>query len=105
MALKKGDINSDVTTCDSKDIKFTPYIWLCGVTAALAAFAAGFNSAAPNAPESVIRGCDMSQYNDSGLPACLPMSSGTWGLAVGILAIGGLVGGLSAGPAANKIGR
>ncbi|ORX94916.1 monosaccharide transporter [Basidiobolus meristosporus CBS 931.73] len=104
MADKKN-YNSDISTCDSKNLKFTPYIWLCGVTAALAAFASGFNSAAPNTPESVIRNCDLNAHSSGGLPACLPMSSGTWGLAVGILAIGGLVGGLSAGPAANRFGR
>ncbi|KAK9674640.1 Bifunctional purine biosynthesis protein PurH [Basidiobolus ranarum] len=95
----------NTSTSDSRNIKFTPYIWLCGITAALAGFSSGFNGAAPNTPESVIRHCDLSQYDDSGLPACLPMSSSTWGLAVAILAIGGLVGGLGAGPAANRFGR
>ncbi|ORX94917.1 monosaccharide transporter [Basidiobolus meristosporus CBS 931.73] len=96
--------STDTSVTDSKNIKFTPHIWLCGLTASLASFASGFNSAAPNTPESVIRNCDLSA-SSGGFPACLPMSSGTWGLAVGIFAIGGLVGGLSAGPSANKIGR
>ncbi|ORX94926.1 general substrate transporter [Basidiobolus meristosporus CBS 931.73] len=104
MPEKKSSGVHDVTTRDSRDISFTPYIWLCGVTAALASFTAGYNSAAPNTPESVIRNCQ-SEGSGGGLPPCISMSSGTWGLAVGILAIGGLVGGLCAGTAADRLGR
>ncbi|KAK9687838.1 Bifunctional purine biosynthesis protein PurH [Basidiobolus ranarum] len=103
MLDKKDQGVHDVSTRDSKNITFTPYIWLCGVTAALASFTAGYNSGAPNTPESVIRNCN--SVSSGGLPPCISMGSGTWGLAVGILAIGGLIGGLCAGTAADKLGR
>ncbi|ORY00625.1 general substrate transporter [Basidiobolus meristosporus CBS 931.73] len=104
MFSKKIQGNPDVILRDSKDVAFTPYIWLCGTTAALASFTAGYNSAAPNTPESIIRNCE-TEGDEGGFPRCISMSSGTWGLAVGILAIGGLIGGLGAGPAAAKLGR
>ncbi|KAL1922302.1 uncharacterized protein VTP21DRAFT_9841 [Calcarisporiella thermophila] len=98
---------SMVSLPDSRQLTLQPYIFMCAIFAAIAAFNAGFSTGVPNIPEKSIRACslDIQEAYSGTLPACLPMNDWTWGVAVGLYALGGLPGGLLAGFIANKIGR
>ncbi|KAK9764994.1 Bifunctional purine biosynthesis protein PurH [Basidiobolus ranarum] len=90
---------------DSKDQKYIAKVFFICSVATLAQFNMGYNTGVPNNPERVIRDCPTPNNNTGGLPDCLPMSDLIWGFSIGIFCIGGLLGGLSAGPIADKLGR
>ncbi|KAJ1916151.1 Bifunctional purine biosynthesis protein PurH, partial [Coemansia sp. S17] len=74
--------------------------------AALSALNFGWCLGEPNIPEDIIKECvEGPETYINGLPTCLPMSSTMWGLVVGLVALGALVGSLSAGRAADRFGR
>ncbi|KAJ2061889.1 Bifunctional purine biosynthesis protein PurH [Coemansia sp. S146] len=74
--------------------------------AALSALNFGWCLGEPNIPEDIIKECvEGPKTYINGLPTCLPMSSTMWGLVVGLVALGALVGSLSAGRAADRFGR
>ncbi|KAI8049094.1 general substrate transporter [Syncephalis plumigaleata] len=95
------------SSTDSREATWTAYSFFCASSAVLSAFNNGYNIGAPNAPELVIRKCSGVTIDSvlSNFPGCIPMSSGLWGFAIGSFALGGLLGGLSASPMMNRIGR
>ena len=58
-----------------------------------------------NAPQAVITCEKTSNSTPSRLPQCIPMNPAEFGLVSSIYTLGGLLGALSAGPAAQKYGR
>ena len=64
----------------------------------------GYAAGVLNSPEEVIRSCQ-NDPADYLLPPCFSISSGTWGFIVGLFSIGGLVGGMTGGSLANRLGR
>ncbi|KAJ1967262.1 Bifunctional purine biosynthesis protein PurH [Dispira parvispora] len=90
---------------DSRESKVTSFIVYSAIVASLASFNVGWNTGVTNIPEENIRSC----HNSSGgLPPslCVPKSMDLiWGFSVGLFAIGGLIGGLTGGMAADKLGR
>ncbi|KAI9595128.1 monosaccharide transporter [Syncephalis fuscata] len=104
---QRASVSKHDTDTDSREATWTLYSFFCASSAVLSAFNNGYNIGAPNAPELVIRNCEsvaVSQQSGT-FPGCIPMSSGIWGFAIGSFALGGLVGGLSASPMMNRIGR
>ncbi|PIA18228.1 general substrate transporter, partial [Coemansia reversa NRRL 1564] len=74
--------------------------------AALSSLNFGWCLGEPNIPEYTIKDCvEGSKVYVNGFPTCLPMSSTLWGLVVGMVALGALVGSLVAGRAADRFGR
>lgn len=72
----------------------------------MSAFNFGWCLGEPNIPEEIIIGCiEGPEKAINGLPSCLPMSTTIWGLVVGLVALGALVGSLIAGRAADRFGR
>ncbi|RKP07265.1 general substrate transporter [Thamnocephalis sphaerospora] len=92
---------------DSLEAKWTGYTVFCAVSAALAAFNSGYNVGVANAPEQVVRECVgvTFEQKNAALPGCIPMDGNVWGFAIGAFALGGMVGGISASPIMNAIGR
>ncbi|KAK9721084.1 Bifunctional purine biosynthesis protein PurH [Basidiobolus ranarum] len=90
---------------DSREFTISPYIAFCAFTCALSSFSTGYNIGSPNTVGDTISQCDPSQYPPSTFPPCFPMGPTLWGFSVGIFSIGCLIGGLGAGPVAERIGR
>ncbi|KAJ1970181.1 Bifunctional purine biosynthesis protein PurH [Dimargaris xerosporica] len=89
---------------DSRQASVTGFILFSTVVASLASLNIGWNTGVTNIPEQAIRQCP--EADEDGLPSSLCVENNlTWGLAVGLFAIGGLFGGLTAGLAANRFGR
>ncbi|ORX96814.1 general substrate transporter [Basidiobolus meristosporus CBS 931.73] len=89
---------------DSREKGLTLVIFVSVLVATLASFNKGWNTGSPNISEKVIRGCQ--QDDTTGLlPGCLPMGDLLWGFNVAIMQVGGLLGGLAAGPIADQLGR
>ncbi|KAJ1929496.1 Bifunctional purine biosynthesis protein PurH [Tieghemiomyces parasiticus] len=89
---------------DSRESSVTSFILFSTLAASLASFNVGWNTGVTNIPERVIRECP--PQGGEGLPNGLCVTDDlTWGVAVALFAIGGLVGGLTAGMAANRFGR
>ncbi|KAJ1891714.1 Bifunctional purine biosynthesis protein PurH [Kickxella alabastrina] len=91
---------------NSTDIGLNTGVILSSVAAALSSLNFGWCLGEPNIPEDVIRNCIKGPQNlINGLPTCLPMGHTMWGLFVGLVALGALVGSLVAGRAADQFGR
>ncbi|KAI9705146.1 MAG: hypothetical protein M1836_006929 [Candelina mexicana] len=83
------------------------YLILLMLITTLGPFQYGYHLAELNVPEKVIRCLDKQSSSTarSGLPQCIPMNSGEFGLVNSIFTPGGLLGAISAGPLAMKYGR
>ncbi|CAG8585978.1 12702_t:CDS:2 [Ambispora leptoticha] len=98
------DISSENTIPDSNKANLPRYCLFVALVSVLTSFQNGWNTSVTNVPEHVIRVC-ANQSGNSSLPACLPANNLLWGFAVGSFALGGLIGGLSAGHLQTKFGR
>ncbi|KAK9765357.1 Bifunctional purine biosynthesis protein PurH [Basidiobolus ranarum] len=101
----KADLDVEIHTYDSTDCKISPYIAFSVFTAALSTFITGFNVGSPNTPQHVIIGCNLKDFPESALPACLPMAPIVWGFTLATFALGSLFAGLGAGSVVDRIGR
>ncbi|ORX84201.1 monosaccharide transporter [Basidiobolus meristosporus CBS 931.73] len=90
---------------DSLNASYTAYSIFCVAIACLVAFNNGWNTSVTNIPEDAIRNCPNPEVKDRGFYPCFPMGSWLWGFAVGSYALGGAVGGLSAGWFQTRFGR
>ncbi|KAI9012052.1 general substrate transporter [Phycomyces nitens] len=96
---------------NSKDAKLRPFVIICVIIASLGALNNGFNTSALNIPGNSVKSCPgvdagvITYYPNSSLPQCIPMGDWIWGVATGMFAVGGLVGAMISGPAAEKLGR
>ncbi|KAK9694471.1 Bifunctional purine biosynthesis protein PurH [Basidiobolus ranarum] len=89
---------------DSREKGMTMVVFLSVLVATMASFNKGWNTGSPNISEKVVRGCE-EQHLSGIFPDCLPMGDLLWGFNVAIMQIGGLIGGLAAGPVADQLGR
>ncbi|KAF1803081.1 general substrate transporter [Mucor lusitanicus] len=92
---------------DSYSAKFPKYMIYCVFVACLGSFSNGWVIGSPNVPGEITHNCPNGNahvYNKS-FPDCLPMDNALWGFAVASFCVGGLIGGLSAGPLQTKVGR
>lgn len=92
---------------DSHEIKFPKYMVYCVFVACLGSFSNGWVIGSPNVPGEITHNCPNGNahiYNKA-FPDCLPMDNALWGFAVASFCVGGLIGGLSAGPLQTKVGR
>ncbi|CAO3624389.1 unnamed protein product [Mucor hiemalis] len=92
---------------DSHEIKFPKYMVYCVFVACLGSFSNGWVIGSPNVPGEITHNCPNGNahiYSKS-FPDCLPMDNALWGFAVASFCVGGLIGGLSAGPLQTKVGR
>ncbi|KAK9712604.1 Bifunctional purine biosynthesis protein PurH [Basidiobolus ranarum] len=103
MSIHKEELKLDKGR-DSREINFVRKVLLTSIVVSLGSFNQGYNVGAPNNPEKVIRSCDSPTFSNS-FPSCLPMSDLLWGFAIGVFCIGGLIGGIVAGPLADRYGR
>ncbi|KAI9474691.1 general substrate transporter [Coemansia mojavensis] len=91
---------------ESLDAGFNIPVILTAFAASLSSLNFGWCLGEPNIPEDAIKDCiEGAQTMIHGLPTCLPMNSTIWGLVVGLVALGALVGSLAAGHAADHFGR
>ncbi|RKP40375.1 monosaccharide transporter [Dimargaris cristalligena] len=89
---------------DSRESKVTSFILFSTIVASLASFNVGWNTGVTNIPEETIRKCV--NNGGEGIPPTLCVTNSiTWGASVAMFAIGGLIGGLTAGMVANRFGR
>ncbi|CAG8512993.1 3058_t:CDS:2 [Ambispora leptoticha] len=103
MVLPSGEDRTR-TLPDSNDANLPMYCLFVAFVSVLTSFQNGWNTSVTNMPEHVIRGCE-NRSGKNWLPDCLPMNNLLWGFAVGSYALGGLIGGLSAGHLQTKFGR
>ncbi|KAL7317352.1 Bifunctional purine biosynthesis protein PurH [Mucor circinelloides] len=92
---------------DSYSAKFPRYMLYCVFVACLGSFSNGWVIGSPNVPGEITHNCPNGNahvYNKS-FPDCLPMDNALWGFAVASFCVGGLIGGLIAGPLQTKVGR
>ncbi|ORX91754.1 monosaccharide transporter [Basidiobolus meristosporus CBS 931.73] len=90
---------------DSREQKTSGYVLFCAFTAIIGGFNAGYNAGVPNISQDTIINCVPNPDSRSFFPDCLPMTPWTWGFAVGVFAIGGLVGSTLAGSLTARFGR
>ncbi|KAG0165485.1 hypothetical protein DFQ28_003017 [Apophysomyces sp. BC1034] len=96
---------------DSRQSGLSPYVLFCVAVASLGALNSGFNTSGLNIPGDAVRYCpgvpkgQVTYYENSPLPQCLPMGDWIWGVATGMFAIGGLIGAMVANPMAKRFGR
>lgn len=92
---------------DSLDAKFPKYMIYCVFVACLGSFSNGWVIGSANIPGEITHNCPNGNAHivDKTFPDCLPMDNALWGFAVASFCVGGLIGGLSAGPIQTKIGR
>ncbi|KAK9727861.1 Bifunctional purine biosynthesis protein PurH [Basidiobolus ranarum] len=89
---------------DSRYKVFDAYTLFSNFSALLAGLNAGYNSGVPNISQDVILVCPP-KGTGAYFPDCLPMEPLVWGFAVGVFALGGLLGSMAAGHITSKVGR
>ncbi|ORY01024.1 general substrate transporter [Basidiobolus meristosporus CBS 931.73] len=94
----------NTTSRDSRYKVFDKYALFSNFTALIAGLNAGYNSGVPNISQDVILECPPATTG-AYFPDCLPMEPLVWGFAVGVFAIGGLIGSIGAGYITSTIGR
>nr|CAJ77494.1 monosaccharide transporter [Geosiphon pyriformis] len=101
------DISTVGKNPDSKTAALPTFCLFVALVSVIGAFENGWNTSVSNVPEKIIRDCKNGQkhVNIGVLPDCLPMENLLWGFAVGSYAIGGLIGGISAGYLQTRFGR
>lgn len=105
-AFKHQDNVSDQTDpTDSSNKGLDGYLIATAFIAALSTFNSGLNSSVANIPENTIHVCKGVVEEIYGLPSCMEANSATWGLVIGIFALGGGFGALTCGQALQTIGR
>ncbi|KAI9292284.1 general substrate transporter, partial [Neoconidiobolus thromboides FSU 785] len=103
--IKDKNNSSDLSVAlDSKELNINGYLIFSCIVAALAAFNSGFNTGVANIPEATIRKCGEVTV-ENGFPDCLPASDLVWGVVIGLFALGGGFGGLSASKLLSWLGR
>ncbi|KAI8142491.1 major facilitator superfamily domain-containing protein [Fennellomyces sp. T-0311] len=96
---------------DSRQAGVRPTVIFSALVASLGTFNCGVNTSALNIPSYFVRNCpnvpsgQISYYPGSGLTQCIPMNDWVWGIATGMFAIGGLIGAMTVGPLATRMGR
>ncbi|KAI7848729.1 major facilitator superfamily domain-containing protein [Circinella umbellata] len=96
---------------DSTQTRIHPLVIFCSIVASMGTFNAGINTSALNIPGYFVRNCpnvdssEITYFPGTGLPECIPMNDFVWGIATGMLALGGLVGAIIAGRLAKYTGR
>ncbi|KAJ2302497.1 Bifunctional purine biosynthesis protein PurH [Coemansia sp. RSA 2706] len=84
----------------------TNYQLFCVLSASLSSLNYGWNYGTVNLPGDVITKCVAgASHSIGGLPSCLPASDIVWGLGIGMLPLGALVGAISCTHFANAYGR
>ncbi|KAK9763758.1 Bifunctional purine biosynthesis protein PurH [Basidiobolus ranarum] len=94
----------NTTSRDSRYKVFDKYALFSNLTALIAGLNSGYNSGVPNISQDVILVCPP-KGTGSYFPDCLPMEPLIWGFAVGVFAIGVLIGSSAGGHISSKIGR
>ncbi|KAG2224410.1 hypothetical protein INT45_002949 [Circinella minor] len=103
--------NNNNNKTDSTQAGVHPFVILCSIVASMGTFNAGINTSALNIPGYFVRNCpnadpgEVTYFPETVLPECIPMNDFVWGIATGMFALGGLVGGIIAGHLAEYTGR
>ncbi|ODQ55829.1 general substrate transporter [Saitoella complicata NRRL Y-17804] len=82
----------------------TRHLLFATFVASIGSFQYGWNIGTVSIPADTIHLCTPTPTSSS-LPDCLPMSSNIWAFFIGSFALGGLFGGLLAGPLTARFGR
>ncbi|KAI9277210.1 general substrate transporter [Phascolomyces articulosus] len=96
---------------DSRTAGLRPFVVFCVIIASLGAFSNGINTSSLNIPGDYVKNCpgvpegEVSYFEGSSMPKCIPMGDWIWGVATGMFAVGGLLGALAAGPLSERFGR
>ncbi|KAI7850222.1 general substrate transporter [Circinella umbellata] len=94
---------------DSRQAGVKPFVIFCSLIASLGTLNSGINTSALNVPSYYVRNCPDSDhvtyFPGSSLPQCIKMNDWIWGVATGMLAVGGLLGAISSGTLAERFGR
>lgn len=104
---KRNDaVSVDADSRDSLNMGLNSYLIMTAIVAAISGFNVGLNSSVANIPEETIRKCKGSEGLTGGvLPLCVPAENLTWGLIIGLAALGGGVGSLLASKVLEVLGR
>ncbi|KAI9278398.1 major facilitator superfamily domain-containing protein [Phascolomyces articulosus] len=99
-----------MTEMDSRQVGVRPFVIFCSLVASLGTFNSGINTSALNVPSFYVRNCpgssnNVTYYPGSSLPQCIIMNDWIWGVATGMLAVGGLLGAICSGTLAGRFGR
>ncbi|KAI8326121.1 general substrate transporter [Martensiomyces pterosporus] len=95
-----------VSDFDSQSLGITSNQLFCALVGALGSVNFGWNIGVTNVPGDVITKCVTGpRHFDERLPSCIPMNDTTWGIVVGCLALGSMIGALSSTPFSNRYGR
>ncbi|KAI9498308.1 monosaccharide transporter [Zychaea mexicana] len=96
---------------DSRTAGLRPFVVFCVVIASVGAFSNGINTSSLNIPGDYVKNCpdvpvgEVTYFEGSSIPKCIPMGDWIWGVATGMFAVGGLLGALASGPLAERFGR
>lgn len=106
--IKRDDaVSVEGDSRDSLNMGLNFYLIMTAVVAAISGFNVGLNSSVVNIPGDTIRKCKGSAglTNDSAFPLCMLADDLTWGLVIGLAALGGGVGSLLASRILETLGR
>ncbi|KAI7854776.1 general substrate transporter [Circinella umbellata] len=96
---------------DSRTAGLRPFVVFCVIIASLGALSNGINTSSLNIPGDYVKNCpgvpegEVTYFEGSSIPKCIPMGDWIWGVATGMFAVGGLLGALAASPLAERFGR